>query len=35
LHAYLLQDGSHVEVDGPPPLPWGVLEVSLGDLGIS
>jgi Uma2 family endonuclease len=34
LHAYLLREGSYVEVDGLPPLPWGVLDVSLGDLGI-
>ena len=35
LHAYSLQNGSYVEVDGLPPLPWGVLETSLANLGIT
>ena len=35
LHAYVLREGGYVEVDGPPPLPWGVLDVTLDELGIS
>ncbi len=34
IHGYRLRDGAYVEIDGPPPLPWGSLDVSLADLGI-
>jgi Uma2 family endonuclease len=35
LHAFVLQAGSYVEVEGPPPTPWGTLGVTLKDLGIT
>jgi hypothetical protein len=35
LHAFVLQAGSYVEVEGPPPTPWGTLGVTLRDLGIT
>lgn len=35
LHAHVLRDGGYVEVDGPPPLPWGTLDVTLAELGVS
>jgi len=35
LRAYVLRGSAYVEVDGPAPLPWGTLDATLSELGIS
>lgn len=34
LHAFVLDGGSYVEVDGPAPTPWGTLTATLAELGV-